>query len=186
MRTRPITQEQTQTSLSSSVEPSVATSSIPSPSSTLVSIKYLKLKLARALFVDDGRLGHITFAYFGDVKVDPIMLTRIFQSIRGPFWLVHPKKEQVGKNLDIPAICFSIQGVVTFPNALPYPAEVWINAIRECVLRLAQVEDRNYIPYKPHVSELTKEPEEAIQVIGIESNDGTWYHLFSTQEETEL
>jgi hypothetical protein len=139
----------------------------------LVQIKYLRLILSNRIFLADGTEGHITFAYFGKVQVDVLLVGRILRGLSA-FTLTCRGQEKLGKNLDIDAMCYDMD-------------DSRVDVVRACLLRALgpDVESQNYVPYMAHVTNLTQDMVDrqgiqSIKVLGVESNDGTqWRMMFS-------
>jgi hypothetical protein len=138
-------------------------------------IKYLRLILKDRIILDGGGEGHITFLYFGSYKVDPLMLTKHLEGI-SPFYLCEPSFAKMGKNFDIDAIKYDI--LDSEDNCVIYSRRYLL--MKECG---HEVEEQNSKEYNPHVSKLTmdavyKQNLVSLEVIGIESNDGSWKNMF--------
>lgn len=138
-------------------------------------IKYLRLILKDRIILDGGGEGHITFLYFGSYKVDTLWLTEQLKGI-GPFYLCEPSHVKIGKNFDIDAIKYDI---------LDSEDNVEVQICRRMLMEKCgqEVEEQNFKEYNPHVSKLTmdavdKQNLTSLEVIGIESNDGSWKIMF--------
>ncbi len=144
---------------------------------TAPAVKYLRLILNRRLLLDSGEEGHMTFLYFGKVAVDLVLVARVLKGLPA-FSLTLHAPEKVGTNLDIDAICYSING-----------GGEAVDTLRACLARVLgpEIERQNYFPYKPHVTNLSldqveKQELQSFRVLGVESNDGgcAWRMLFSS------
>lgn len=90
--------------------------------------------------------------------------------------MCEPSPVKMGKNFDIDAIKYDI---------LDSEDNVEVQICRRMLMEKCgqEVEEQNFKEYNPHVSKLTmdavdKQNLTSLEVIGIESNDGSWKIMF--------
>jgi hypothetical protein len=136
-------------------------------------IKYLKLITEPELPVNK----HITFAYFGSVKVSQDVLITHLEKLN-KFKLVNPRNDKFGDNNDIPCVVFDI---VSFDNKNIDNQN--IQNIRKDLLNInEEVAKQNRIEHewRPHISNLQVSDLEKTEyeVIGVKSNDSLFGIFF--------
>jgi 2'-5' RNA ligase len=133
-------------------------------------MKYLKLITEPAVAE-----GHITFLYFGKNAPDVLFLITEISMITRPFTLKYAGEDMYGDKHDIPVITYNVMHQDT-PDRVRH-------IIREKCDPQVRAETR--AEWHPHISNLTEKDVkekgiDTLHVIGIESNDGTFFHLFPT------
>jgi 2'-5' RNA ligase len=142
-------------------------------------MKYLKLKTIEKLpdakialpkleslpFEYKIKPSHITFAYFGETKVDERLLTTMFSGLK-PFVLRKVRADTFGKNKDIPVVVYEVT---------EKEHEIKLHDVRLQILQAYNLLDQNFANWTPHVSSVDfNESPDLIKVVGIEADDKTF------------
>lgn len=135
-------------------------------------MKYIKILTTEKLpdLSNGEKQSHITFAYFGKIKVnDSNILLENLRNIK-PFNLKKVKSNLFGPNKDIPVVVYKIINKET---------EIIVNNSRLQLLTTYNILDQNFLKWVPHISSVDfNECPEIITVIGIQADDMAFSYNF--------
>jgi 2'-5' RNA ligase len=136
-------------------------------------MKYLKLKTIEQFppKQNESKPSHITFAFFGSVVVNQVVLNDIINKNNiKPFTLTKVRSDKFGENNDIPVVVYKI-------TSDEY--NLHLQRLRKKLLDETGVLDQNFENWTPHISNVNfDECPEIINVVGIESNEKTFDCVF--------
>lgn len=127
------------------------------------------------LILDKPILGHITFLYFGKIKVNKDTLREYVSKIK-PFTLSFKNNDKSGPNKDIPVAVYS-----SYPNS--QPEEVRLQLMKALGSEVMKVNREKWAPHisNPDSANLPLE----LNVIGIDTDDETFKVIFKKEGETK-